>query len=75
MSREVREELLNVGMKIKMQIFAALRWFSWKPKNTLQTLYTILQTLIFVNESKMNKVKSVLGLKFTHWIIAIHYFF
>lgn len=66
MSREVREELLNIGMKIKMQIFAAQRWFPWKPKNALQTLYTILQTLIFINESKMNKVKSMLGLKFTH---------
>lgn len=53
MSREVREELLNAGMKIKMQIFAAQHWFLWKPKNALQTLYMILQTLIFVNESKM----------------------
>lgn len=36
-------------MKIKMQIFAAAqRLFSWKPKNVLQTLYMILQTLIFV---------------------------
>jgi len=52
MSREVREELLNVGTKeckCKMQIFAAQRDFLRKPKSTLQTLYMILQTLIFVN--------------------------
>lgn len=54
MSCEVRKELLNVGMKIKMQIFAAQRWFLRKPKNVLQTLYTTLQTLIFVNKSKIN---------------------